>query len=44
MYAKQHTIPFTWHRGYHDSIIRDHDAYERIKKYIQNNPKNWKKA
>lgn len=30
-----------WQRGYHDHIIRDPQAYERIARYIVNNPANW---
>ena len=29
--------------GYHDHIIRDDESYARIKNYIKNNPKNWRK-
>ena len=32
---------FDWHPRFHDSIIRDANAYQRIYKYIQNNPENW---
>ncbi|NQU31778.1 MAG: transposase [Bacteroidetes bacterium] len=31
-----------WQSNYHDHIIRNMEEYWRIKKYIQNNPKNWK--
>ena len=31
-----------WQPNYHDHIIRNNEEYWRIKKYIQNNPKNWK--
>jgi hypothetical protein len=27
--------------NYHDHIIRNHDEYIKIKKYIQHNPMNW---
>lgn len=30
-----------WQRDYHDHVIRDYQAYNRIKNYIQNNPKKW---
>ncbi len=44
-----HNLPFEkynktnrfWQINYHDHIIRDQKEYWRIKKYIQNNPKNW---
>jgi REP element-mobilizing transposase RayT len=32
-----------WQRDYYDIIIRDARAYLQISKYIENNPKNWKK-
>lgn len=33
---------FTWQRSYYDHIIRDIDSLTRIRKYIINNPVNWK--
>jgi len=33
---------FEWQSRFHDHIIRDDAAFERIKNYIINNPKNWK--
>ena len=33
---------FEWQSRFHDHIIRDDAAFERIKNYINNNPKNWK--
>lgn len=30
-----------WLSNYHDHIIRNMEEYQRIKIYIQNNPKNW---
>jgi REP element-mobilizing transposase RayT len=30
-----------WQRDYHDHVIRDKDEYDRIKKYIINNPALW---
>jgi len=32
-----------WQERFHDHIIRDGDEYQRISKYISNNPQNWKK-
>ena len=32
-----------WQRNYWDDIICDHASYERITRYIRNNPKNWRK-
>ncbi len=31
-----------WQRNYWDRVIRDDGAYERIAKYIRDNPANWK--
>ncbi|RKX85803.1 MAG: hypothetical protein DRP58_05310 [Spirochaetes bacterium] len=33
---------FTWQRSYYDHIIRNNDSLIRIRKYIINNPVNWK--
>ncbi|MBE6577039.1 MAG: transposase [Ruminococcaceae bacterium] len=30
-----------WQRGFHDHIIRDKDDYEKISKYMYENPINW---
>jgi putative transposase len=30
-----------WQRNYYEHIIRDYDSYQRIKKYIIDNPMNW---
>jgi REP element-mobilizing transposase RayT len=32
---------FAWQPRYHDHIIRTDESYQRIKQYINNNPKNW---
>ncbi len=32
---------FTWQSRFHDYIIRNDLEYDRIVKYIQNNPQNW---
>ncbi len=34
---------FAWHRSYYDRIIRDELALNQIRKYIRDNPKNWKR-
>lgn len=34
---------FEWQSRFHDHIIRDDGAYDRISKYIIDNPKNWNK-
>jgi REP element-mobilizing transposase RayT len=42
-YANENNIDFSRQPRYHDHIIRNENEYERIKRYIQNNPKNrWK--
>jgi REP element-mobilizing transposase RayT len=33
---------FTWQPRFHDHIIRDKNSFQRISKYIKNNPQNWK--
>ncbi|MDC8000776.1 hypothetical protein POV26_06990 [Aequorivita todarodis] len=30
-----------WHSNYHDHIIRNDEAYQKIKNYIINNPAKW---
>ena len=32
---------FKWQRSFHDRIIRDERAYEKISEYITNNPLEW---
>jgi hypothetical protein len=41
-YAKKQGIPFLWQSRYHDAIIRNQHAYDVIRWYIKNNPKNRK--
>ncbi len=31
-----------WQRNYYEHIIRNNFEYQRIRRYIRNNPKNWK--
>ncbi len=33
---------FSWQPRYHDRVIRDEFELNRIRKYIRDNPKNWK--
>jgi REP element-mobilizing transposase RayT len=40
--AHQIDSRFAWQPRFHDHIIRDKNEYFRIRKYIQNNVKNWK--
>ncbi len=43
-YARKNDYPnFQWQPRFHDHIIRDSKAHQRIAKYIEDNPKNWKK-
>lgn len=30
-----------WQRNYHEHIIRNHEAFQRISLYIVNNPSTW---
>ncbi len=39
---KMGNTKFLWQPLYHDHIIRDSQSFDRIQKYIENNPKNWK--
>lgn len=38
---KQFGITTVWQRSFYDHIIRDKDDYEKIAKYMYNNPKRW---
>jgi len=40
-WARSNNLLFDWHTRYHDIIIRDEIALQKIRKYIRNNPKNW---
>lgn len=40
-YSYLKTPEFKWQSRFHDHIIRNNTEYERIKKYIINNPANW---
>jgi len=40
-YARQHQIPFVWQERYYDHIVRDAAEFERIRKYIVENPQKW---
>ncbi|MCH6235387.1 transposase [Cognataquiflexum rubidum] len=41
-HANRMGFDFAWQSKYHDHIIRDEAAYQRIAKYIENNPSKWK--
>jgi REP element-mobilizing transposase RayT len=42
-YANRLNYPFAWHKLFYDHVIRTNEAFDRISKYIENNPKNWER-
>ena len=38
---KKNAEVMIWQRSYHDHIIRSQKSYEKIWKYIENNPLKW---
>jgi REP element-mobilizing transposase RayT len=40
-FARQHNLAFKWQARYHDHVIRNAAEYERIEKYICENPQKW---
>ena len=40
-YARKNQIDFAWQRRFYEHIIRSPDDYDRISKYIAENPENW---
>ena len=40
-YARKNQIDFAWQPRFHEHIIRSPDDYNRISKYIAENPENW---
>lgn len=42
MFARRHQLPFAWQPRYHDHIVRDDAARERIRRYIADNPRRWR--
>jgi putative transposase len=40
-FARQHGIPFSWQARFHDHVIRNQAEYERIARYILENPIKW---
>ncbi len=40
-FATMNNIDFTWQPRFHDHIIRNKSEYNRIEKYIRDNPANW---
>jgi len=41
-FARTKNMEFDWQARFHDHIIRTDDSFQRISKYIANNPANWK--
>ena len=41
-FARKHHIEFEWQGRYYEHIIRDDQDFYRIRKYIKDNPLNWK--
>lgn len=41
-WATMNGIEFSWQSRFHDHIIRDDNALQRIRMYIQQNPRKWK--
>lgn len=35
-------LDFSWHRSFHDHIIRSESSYHNISNYIDQNPSKWK--
>ncbi|MEN9336809.1 MAG: hypothetical protein RLZZ500_1796 [Bacteroidota bacterium] len=42
-YANQNNIEFEWQPRFHESIIRDENALNTVRRYIINNPIKWLK-
>jgi REP element-mobilizing transposase RayT len=42
LFARKNDLDFNWQTRFHDHIIRSDTAYQRIVRYIQDNPMNWK--
>lgn len=42
-YAHRSGLKFGWQPRFHDCIIRDEDAFQRIRRYIETNPTRWVK-
>lgn len=43
MIRRTHMPNFSWHRSFHDRIIRDTQEYHNVVAYIRDNPKNFNK-
>ena len=40
-FAVENDIPFAWHSGYYDRIVRNQYEMNRIAQYIEQNPAKW---
>ncbi len=38
---KMGNLEFNFQSRFHDHIVRNFESFDRIQKYIQNNPKKW---
>ena len=41
MYARTHKIPFDWQTRYHDKILKNQNAFDNVRRYIDNNVAKW---
>jgi REP element-mobilizing transposase RayT len=42
MFARKNKVAFDWQPRFHDHIIRSELEYQRISRYIRNNPAKWR--
>ncbi len=41
--ARKINPEFAWHRNFYESIVKDEVGLQKVRRYIKNNPKNWRK-
>ena len=41
IYARKNKIPFAWQPRYHEEIFKTQREFDNIRRYIENNVKNW---
>ena len=41
-YARKHNIDFAWQERYYDEIICNNNRLDEVRKYIFDNPQNWR--
>ena len=41
MYARTHKIPFDWQTRYYDKILKNQNAFDNVRRYIDNNVAKW---